>query len=584
MEEYRDQLAGRVQQLSQALSALQQRVEALEQRKHAELPTAGPVRETPVVAMAGAATPIAHGPAQVDNFAPLFGWAFLGLAGAYLLRGVTESGAIPGLVGAGLGVVYAGWWLYLASRQAWERPLFSTIHAMTAALILAPMLWEITVRFKLMHIYLASAVLVCFSVWALAVGWRRNLHGIAWIGTLAGLMTASAMFRETHDAAAWSATILLIALAVEFAACRDHWLGLRWLVACAADLTILALTYLVARPGTLTTLALTSQIALVTIYLGSTVDRTLLRGLKISVFEIIQAVCAFLIAIGGALHVANSAGSSSLVVGLVCLIGGVACYLISFAFLERHPERERNFHTYSTFAVLLITAACWMLFGGALLAAAWSVLAVVMMCVGVLGARITLRVHAAVYLLLAVTASGMLPRGLERIVHVGTNGISPMSAGYLAVLAAALCCYAATIWRGRTRTAHWTDPMEAILSAAISFWGLAGLMAGALSSAMMESAPLRTSMLVLLAVAAGWSGRRWSRAELSWLVYPLLALCGFKLIAEELRHARSLTLFVSLIVFGGALVLLPRWLRQPEAEVEAAPETKSSRHRGAAAC
>ena len=35
------------------------------------------------------------------------------------------------------------------------------------------------------------------------------------------------------------------------------------------------------------------------------------------------------------------------------------------------------------------------LFGGALLAAAWSSLAVVMMCVGVLGARITLRVHAA---------------------------------------------------------------------------------------------------------------------------------------------------------------------------------------------
>ena len=73
-------------------------------------------------------------PVEVDNFAPLFGWAFLGIAGAYLLPGITESGTIPGLLGAALGVVYAGWWLYLASRRAWERPLFSTVHGLTAAL------------------------------------------------------------------------------------------------------------------------------------------------------------------------------------------------------------------------------------------------------------------------------------------------------------------------------------------------------------------------------------------------------------------------------------------------------------------
>ena len=126
--------------------------------------------------------------------------------------------------------------------------------------------------------------------------------------------------------------------------------------------------------------------------------------------------------------------------------------------------------------------------------------------------------------------------------------------------------------------------MEAILSAAISFWGVAGLWP--------DSCPPRwrnrhhSELLCWCCLQWRQAGRaaRVQRAELTWLVYPLLALCGFKLIAEELRHARSITLFVSLIIFGGALVLLPRWLRQPEAEVEAAPETKSSRHRGAAAC
>jgi hypothetical protein len=583
MEEFRDELVREVQQLNRAVSDLRQRVEALEREARVETTTRAAEAASTVVAMPAGAAAAAHAPVRVESFAPLFGWAFLGIAGAYLLRGITESGAIPGLLGAGLGVVYAGWWLFLAARRAWERPLFSTVHGLTAALILAPMLWEVTVRFRLMHVYLASAVLVSFSVWALAVGWRRNLHAIAWIGTLAGLITAGALFRETHEAAAWSATTLLIAVAVEFAACRDHWLGLRWVVACAADLTILVLTYLVAQRGTFTTLVLISQIALVVIYLSSTVDRTILRGLKISVFEIIQAVCAFVIAIGGALHIASETGSSPFLVGLVCLTGGIACYLISFAFLERHPERERNFHTYSTFAILLISAACGLLVSGAALAAAWSVLAIVMMCVGIVGARITLRVHAAMYLILGVVAGGLVPLGFERLIHLGDGPVSHLSWGYVAPLAAALCCYAAIVWLGRNKAAHWTDPLEAILSAAVSLWGVAGLAAGALSAWIAESAPLRTAVLVLLAVAAGWSGRRFRRTELTWLVYPLLALCGFKLIAEELRYSRSIALFVSLIFFGGALVLLPRWLRQPGGSAAESPAPEGSSSRGAAA-
>src|ERR1039458_6243976 len=219
---------------------------------------------------------------------PLFGWGLLGIAGAYLLRALTEAGYLPGLLGVGLGIVYAAWWLFLAAHRAHERPMFSIIHGLTAALIMAPMLWEMTVSFHLIPPLAASVFAVCFTVFGLAIGWKRNLTPIAWIATLAGLVTTTALFRETHAPTVWAVSILVIAAATEFAACRDHWLGLRWVVALAADFAVLLVTLL-------TTLAPAAgvvqglQFALLTIYLTSTIDRTLLRGLNVTRFEVSQA-------------------------------------------------------------------------------------------------------------------------------------------------------------------------------------------------------------------------------------------------------------------------------------------------------
>jgi hypothetical protein len=75
-------------------------------------------------------------------------------------------------------------------------------------------------------------------------------------------------------------------------------------------------------------------------------------------------------------------------------------------------------------------------------------------------------------------------------------------------------------------------------------------------------AALRTGVLsgsaVLLARAARWP-RLW---EARWLVPPLLVAIGVKLVAEDLRVGRAWTLFLSLALYGGALILAPR-LRRP---------------------
>jgi hypothetical protein len=108
----------------------------------------------------------------------------------------------------------------------------------------------------------------------------------------------------------------------------------------------------------------------------------------------------------------------------------------------------------------------------------------------------------------------------------------------------------------------------ALLAFAIDGWvitavagALAGGEAGGRDPAVL--AAIRTAVLALTAFGVGRLGRfpRWSEA--TWLVYPLLALGGLKLILEDLRIGRPLTLFVSLAVYGGVLVLAPRLLRRP---------------------
>jgi hypothetical protein len=76
------------------------------------------------------------------------------------------------------------------------------------------------------------------------------------------------------------------------------------------------------------------------------------------------------------------------------------------------------------------------------------------------------------------------------------------------------------------------------------------------------TATLRTVVLAGSAfLLAGISRFERSRPA-AWLVYPFLVLGGMKLLLDDLRTGRPVTLFVSLAVYGGALILAPRLLRK----------------------
>lgn len=532
MADSSEELARQVHNLSTAITDLQRRVVALERC----LPSAATEQNEPGsehlgVAAVHAAMSIGPGTpaaaARNDNLAALFGWALLGMAGAYLLRALTESGRIPGLAGAIMGILYAGWWLYLAARRAGEEPVVSTVNGVTAALILSPMLFEVTIRFHLLNATVASAVLVLFAVWGLAIGHRRKVSAVGWIGTLAALVTLSALFRESQDAEAWVASTLLIAAAVELSACRDAWLSLRWVVALFADFLLLAVTFVLARSAP-ADLVIGAQLGLAAIYIASTIDRTIIRQKPIAWLEIAQLVVAFSIALYGNLGA---------IAGVACVLAGALCYTAAFGLFHA----GRNFFAYSTFAIVLVSLGASLLFSGSALAGAAVALAVAAMW---LPGRRTLTIHGIIYLLLAFVAAGAFPDTAARVVR---TGVPPaLTLAYMLALAGALVCY----WRSPK------TPLEAFVPAALACAGLTGLLAAPLSAG-----PLRTALLTALAVGCAWCGKRWGCTELVWLIWPLLGAAAVKAVFEDI-HQGSLTIFLSFLCGAVALILLSRLLRQ----------------------
>src|SRR5512143_3447774 len=105
-------LETRVVELARALADVRARVEALEHglgrsgaRRAAQAATAS----------AAAAASAADVPSTASAFA-FAGRTLLVLAGAFVLRALTDSGTLAAPLGVGLGLVYAGTWIALADR------------------------------------------------------------------------------------------------------------------------------------------------------------------------------------------------------------------------------------------------------------------------------------------------------------------------------------------------------------------------------------------------------------------------------------------------------------------------------------
>jgi hypothetical protein len=479
----------------------------------------------------------------------LVGRALLGLAAAYLLRAFTESAMLPGRIGVGVGVAYAMLWLVWAARTPAERRLETALHGLTSALVLSPLLFEAVSRFHAISSWSAAALLVAFAVVGLCVSWRKDLLVVATFATLAGVGTAAALLIATHDALPFTFAFLAIAAAVEVSACLNHWLSERWLTAAAADLAVLFTTWLVTNARGVPEAYVpiphaglyAAQAALLAIYLASIIVRTLLRGYTVTIFEAAQCSVVFAIGVGGGLRFS-------------ILICAAACYLVAFRVLDRDGQRGRNFYAYSTFGILLVIAGSRIVLQGDVAAMLWAGLALAAAWAGSQFGRKTLEVHGAIYLLLAVVGSGAIQQSIALL--MGRAGATPDSEWpvWMSGAVAAACYYLSRNVR--------------IVHAAAAVWLIAGILAGQITIAYHAicgagashayCATIRTAMIAAAALLAAWVGARWSKQEFSRLIYPLMILGAWRLVTVDLRQERTAALFLSLLLYGGALMVLPR--------------------------
>ncbi|HSB76787.1 MAG TPA: hypothetical protein VLC12_14115, partial [Terriglobales bacterium] len=406
-----DEFASIVDRLATRLEELERRVAALEHPS--------PPHPQATAALSAAVTPQGHPLAQIGrsfNGMPVIGKVFLGLAGAYLLRALAESGSIPKWPVACVALVYAGLWLLWAARTASKVAFASAAYATTAAVILLPMLWELTLRFNVMPARFTAAVLVVFVAAASGLAWKSRASAVVWSPAAFASVAAVVLLLGTHDPFPFTLALLLMALMTEAAASTGRWLSLRPWVAVPADLAVLAMIVLYTGRDGLSPeykpvasedlLALSA--GLFVIYAASVLSRTLALRRKISVFEIGQTVAAFLLASFGVLRTTHHAAAPGL--GVFCLLAAAACYWLAFARFE-NTDLRRNQHVFSTWAIALALAGsllCFSVNANAL----WLGLAAIMATfAGVRSARFSLALHGALYLVAMALVSGLLLYG-----------------------------------------------------------------------------------------------------------------------------------------------------------------------------
>ena len=558
-----------------ALARLTARLENLERRVSTlEHPT-----ETSASAPAAPVKPATLQPtreafpfAQEGGAFPVLGKAMLGIAGAYLLRAVAESGSFPKLAVVVLALAYAGMWLIWAARVPAAAYFASTVYAITAALILAPMLWELTLRFEVLPSSATAGVLSVFVVSAYALAWKRSLTSVVWVVNVTAVLTSLALLIATRDLAPFTSALLIMALASEAAAARNHWLRLRPLVAAAADLGVWILFYIYSRPEGIPSdyknvarpVLLALGCTLFLVYGASIVFRTMRLRKKISIFEIGQTVIAFLLAAFSVLRFGASAGAPgvSVMLGAFCLLLSAVCYAAAYAYFDRHHE-ERNYHVYATWSAALFLAGSFLCLPPMLLTLCLSVAAIVATLLGVRASRLTLEFHGLAYLAAAAYASGLLDYAGRALA-----GTFPAVPGWIVwiVAASAVSCYAVG---GRFRTERWNQRLLQLLSAilavaaAVTFLVslLVWLAAIGITTGASQVAVIRTLITCLAALALAFIGSRWQRSELIWIAYGTLALVTAKLLFEDLQHGHPGSTAVSIFLYAMALILVPRMAR-----------------------
>jgi len=296
---------------------------------------------------------------------------------------------------------------------------------------------------------------------------------------------------------------------------------------------------------------------LFSIYGSSVAFRTVLKEQKITAFETVQAIIAFLLAATSLLYFVPRAGET--VLGVLCLVLAAVVYATIFIRFDRANDR-RNYRVFAAWSMALLVIGSWLCLPALSRSALLVVVAIAATALGARRSRLTLEIYGMVSLLAAAAASGLL-----NYVYCAMAGVLPGSPapGVCLVAASAVLCYGA----GKPRQGEtWQRQFLHLASASVAIGavaallvvGLVGLAAFWVHPGAQHLAFSRTLILCAAALALAFSGAHWRRIELTRMGYATLVLVAVKLVFEDLRHGHLGYIAASIFLVALTLIAVPR--------------------------
>ncbi len=549
---------------------LSARVDELEKRVHA-LEHPDEVKASSANRVIGAASAASDGGTdslQTANIFPLLGRAMLGIAGAYVLRAVAEVGVMPKGAVAAVAIAYAFAWLVWAARGRRVSRFTPLVYAGTSAVILVPLLWEETLHFHVLSPIVTALVLAAFVALAAVLEWSRESSRVLWLAYCAASAAAILIAIAARAMLPFVFVLLLIVLLCEIARVLGHARPMWFFVVVIADAAIWGMIFIYSGPRSAR--ADYPELSVVTLLFAAGMLfainatglswRAILQGKTTGIFEVVQVMMAFVLAIASVLLFAPPVGT--MILGISCLILSAAAYDSSFRYLRKLPE-PRNFQVFSTWSGgLLLAGALWSLpKTGAGIA-----LAIAALAASIVAAQIDSRMlefHAATFLCTATVVAG--------VAHYVFRALASTLPGQPAAAVWIVACSAVTSYvKGKdVKDDGWAHQLLELVPALLAASAVSALLVhGALLCATLavplevhHIAFLRTLVISAVSLCLAYAGSRWGRLAMTRLAYVALAFIAAKLLFEDLRHGHMEFIAGSIFLFAMTLIVVPRLVR-----------------------
>lgn len=563
------QLERQIQTLEQVVLKLDNRVAALEGHEVVEA-------ETTVYEDQGSEPGFGIG-ISASRFMFLLGRAILILAGGFLLRALAGGGGLPASAGFGLGMVYSLGLTLLVYRifHGGDRIGAASL-GVTITLVAFPFLTESITKMQLVSAEIGGISLVVITASGLWTAWRWESRFLAWAFCLAALPVLVVLVFSSGIHEFYALLLLLLGVATVLLAYTRKWHFKRWLVACAVNAVFLRLTIMATgeglASGTNSVSApwmLALDLLLLVVYLGFFCSRALVWGKGVKVFDVMQSLFALAVGFGGAVHIAQATGTGESALGWTALVAALGFYTIAFTVVRSRLGRGRGFFYFASLGLVFLLLGGRTVAHGSWLSWSWLALGLLMAILGSRFDRVTLRTHSAIYLTLASIQTGMMGLILDAFTASANSTWHSLNPTGTLNLAVVLACYGIFILRRGHDQDSKLRRVPGLVAAVLGLMGL-GSLGIVFTTQMLASTPpeadaptlavIRTAVLSLTAVVLAIACRRTRFRELGWLVYPLLAMGGMKILMEDLRQGTPLTLFVGFGFWGLALILAPRLL------------------------